>query len=242
LYGQCVDMEPLLAVAKKHNLFVIEDTAQALGAAYTFSTGEKKFAGTMGDIGTTSFFPSKNLGCYGDGGAIFTNDAQLAEKIKMIANHGQKKKYHHDLIGVNSRLDTLQAAILKVKLKYLNEYTENRNKAASVYDETLKDAKGLKTPVRAANSTHVFHQYTIQVDSGRDELKEYLEKNGIPTMIYYPVPLHFQLAYRRSEFGEGSFPVTEKLSKTVLSLPIHTEMKREELDFICDTIKSYFSK
>jgi UDP-2-acetamido-2-deoxy-ribo-hexuluronate aminotransferase len=241
LYGQCADMEPLLNVAAKHSLYVIEDTAQALGAKYTFRNGEVKHAGTMGTIGTTSFFPSKNLGCYGDGGAIFTNDQALAEKLKMIANHGQRIKYHHDLIGVNSRLDTLQAAILNVKLNYLDDYSTKRNKAADYYDENLKNLNGVTIPFRAANSTHVFHQYTLKIENGkRDNFKSYLEKNGIPSMIYYPVPLHLQKAYRRDGFGEGSFPVTEGLSKNVISLPIHTEMKHEELDFITTTVKRYF--
>jgi UDP-2-acetamido-2-deoxy-ribo-hexuluronate aminotransferase len=241
LYGQCADMEPLIAIAKRHKLFVIEDTAQALGAIYTFSDGSTKQAGTIGEIGTTSFFPSKNLGCYGDGGAIFTSNPELAEKIKMIANHGQKKKYHHDIIGVNSRLDTLQAAILEVKLKYLPEYTMKRNKAAEFYDRELSGIPGLKTPFRSLNSTHVFHQYTIKVQGKRDQLKQHLEANGIPTMIYYPVPLHFQNAYVRPGFGEGSFPVTEKLSDCVLSLPIHTEMEEEELKYITGTITKFFS-
>jgi UDP-2-acetamido-2-deoxy-ribo-hexuluronate aminotransferase len=240
LYGQCVDMEPLMEVARQHNLFVIEDTAQALGAEYTFRDGTKKFAGTIGTIGTTSFFPSKNLGCYGDGGAIFVNSPELAEKIRMIANHGQKKKYHHDIIGVNSRLDTLQASILEVKLRHLDEYTQRRNQAATRYDTELTGIDGLSIPARAPNSTHVFHQYTVRVER-RDELKNYLEENGIPTMIYYPVPLHFQKAYTNPSFGKGSFPVTERLSDTVLSLPIHTEMKEEELKFITDCIKKFFS-
>jgi UDP-2-acetamido-2-deoxy-ribo-hexuluronate aminotransferase len=239
LYGQCADMEPILDIAKKHNLYVIEDTAQALGAVYTFADGRQKRAGTMATIGTTSFFPSKNLGCFGDGGAIFTNDAALGEKIRMMANHGQKIKYHHDLIGVNSRLDTLQAAILIVKLKYLDEYAGRRNAVADFYDQALQNVKGLKTPVRTKNSTHVFHQYTLQVER-RDELKSHLEKTGIPTMIYYPVPLHFQKAYKRQGFGEGSFSITENLSKTVLSLPIHTEMKEQEMSYICGEIKSFF--
>lgn len=240
LYGQCADMEPILEIAQRRNLFVIEDLAQALGADYTFSNGSVKRAGTMGTVGCTSFFPSKNLGCFGDGGAIFTNDAVLADKIRMIANHGQKIKYQHDIIGVNSRLDTLQAAILNVKLKYLDEYTKKRNEAANFYDAHLKRVSFIETPFRATNSTHVFHQYTIKVkDIDRDALKKYLESKGIPSMIYYHIPLHLQKAYRRKGFGEGSFPVTEKLSKTVLSLPIHTEMTQEELSYICDTIKSY---
>jgi UDP-2-acetamido-2-deoxy-ribo-hexuluronate aminotransferase len=239
LYGQCADMEPILEIARKHNLYVIEDAAQALGARYTFSDSSVRSAGTMGDIGTTSFFPSKNLGCFGDGGAVFTNDAALAERIRMIANHGQKIKYHHDIIGVNSRLDTLQAAILEVKLKYLDEYCSQRNKAAAFYDIALANVPGLHVPVTSSNSTHVFHQYTLRIDRGRDELKKHLEQKGVPTMIYYPVPLHLQKGYRREGFGEGSFPVTERLSQTVISLPIHTEMEQEELAYICDMVKIF---
>ena len=239
LYGQCTDMEAILKIARDHNLHVIEDAAQALGAAYTFSDGSVKKAGTLGIIGTTSFFPSKNLGCYGDGGALFTNDPDLAEKIRMIANHGQRIKYHHDIIGVNSRLDTLQAAILNVKLKYLNGYSSKRNEVAAFYDKNL-NAAIVATPVRAKNSTHVFHQYTVKVNGqGRDEFQKYLTTTGIPTMIYYPVPLHLQKAYQRPGFGEGSFPVTERLSKTVISLPIHTEMVPEELEFISETINNF---
>ncbi|SKC38451.1 DegT/DnrJ/EryC1/StrS family aminotransferase [Ohtaekwangia koreensis] len=241
LYGQCADMEPILHIAAKYNLHVIEDVAQALGADYTFADGTTKKAGTIGTVGTTSFFPSKNLGCFGDGGAIFTNDKALGEKIKMISNHGQKIKYHHDIIGVNSRLDTLQAAVLNVKLNYLDGYAQRRNDAATYYDKALASIPTLTTPRRATNSTHVFHQYTIQVSDGlRDNLKSHLEAHGIPTMIYYPVPLHLQKAYKRAGFEEGSFPVTEELSKTVLSLPIHTEMKEEELEYISGTIKKFF--
>jgi UDP-2-acetamido-2-deoxy-ribo-hexuluronate aminotransferase len=240
LYGQCADIEPLLAIARKYRLFVIEDAAQALGAEYTFKDGTRKFAGTMGDVGTTSFFPSKNLGCFGDGGAIFANDAALAGKIRMIANHGQKKKYHHELIGVNSRLDTLQAAILQVKLKYLTDYTRRRNDAADFYDRELADVSKMKIPTRARNSTHVFHQYTVIVGERRDELKAFLEENGIPTMIYYPVPLHLQKGYARPQFPRGSFPVTERLSDRVLSLPIHTEMTKDELTFISTSIRKFF--
>jgi UDP-2-acetamido-2-deoxy-ribo-hexuluronate aminotransferase len=240
LYGQCADMDPLLKIASKHKLHIIEDAAQALGAMYTFPDGTSKSAGTMGTIGTTSFFPSKNLGCYGDGGAIFTQEKTLADKIRMIANHGQQKKYHHEIIGVNSRLDTLQAAILEVKLKYLEEYTSSRNDVADFYDDALSGIEEIKTPSRSSFSTHVFHQYTLQIKGRRDELKEYLEKKGIPTMIYYPVPLHLQKAYQRAEFGVGSFPLTENLSRTVISLPIHTEMKTSELNYICTEIKNFF--
>jgi dTDP-4-amino-4,6-dideoxygalactose transaminase len=239
LYGQCADMERILAIASTYNLHVIEDAAQALGAEFTFSNGSKGTAGTMGTIGTTSFFPSKNLGCYGDGGAIFTADPKLAEKISMIANHGQRVKYQHDIVGVNSRLDTLQAAILNVKLRHLAAYTSRRNKVADFYDRNLSK-EIVQIPLRAMNSSHVFHQYTVKVRTGsRDDFQKHLLARGIPTMIYYPIPLHLQKAYRTNGFGEGSFPVTEMLSKSVISLPIHTEMEDEELNFICDTINTF---
>lgn len=239
LYGQCADMAPLMTIARKHGLYVIEDTAQALGAVYTFPDGTQKFAGTIGDIGTTSFFPSKNLGCYGDGGAIFTGDTALAEKMKMIANHGQRIKYHHDIVGINSRLDTLQAAILEVKLRHLDSYAKNRNDVAAFYDEHLDRAK-ISIPVRSPFSTHVFHQYTIRIEQGRDQLKKHLEERGIPTMIYYPVPLHWQKAYQTSAAAEkGAFPVTERLSETVLSLPVHTEMTQDELMYICNAVNEF---
>lgn len=240
LYGQCADMEPILSIAKKNNIHVIEDVAQALGAVYTFSDERKLRAGTMGTIGCTSFFPSKNLGCFGDGGAIFTQDIILAEKIKMIANHGQKVKYHHDIIGVNSRLDTLQAAILNVKLKYLDDYEKCRNHVAEYYDRELSALNFLEIPYRAVNSTHVFHQYTLKtMGINRDHFKTFLESKGIPTMIYYPVPLHLQKAYASPEYPAGSFKITEDLSRTVISLPIHTEMNEEQLSYICSTIKEY---
>jgi len=240
LYGQCADMESILKIAEKHNLFVIEDLAQALGADYTFSNGKAKRAGTMGIIGCTSFFPSKNLGCYGDGGAIFTSDNVLAEKMKMISSHGQKVKYQHDIVGVNSRLDTLQAAILQVKLKYLDEYARKRKEVADYYDKHLTEVPFIESPFRSLNSTHVFHQYTIKTKGiNRDQFKKYLAGKNVPSMIYYHIPLHLQKAYRQNGFEEGVFPVTEKLSKTVLSLPIHTEMTEDELSYICQVIKEY---
>jgi UDP-2-acetamido-2-deoxy-ribo-hexuluronate aminotransferase len=240
LYGQCADMEPLLEIARRKNIYVIEDVAQALGAEYTFSDGRKLNAGTMGTIGCTSFFPSKNLGCFGDGGAIFTQDVSLAEKIRMIANHGQRIKYHHDIIGVNSRLDTIQAAILNVKLNYLDDYAKRRNEVANYYDRELGSLSFLEIPVRAKNSTHVFHQYTLKLKGiSREDFKSYLESNGIPSMIYYPVPLHLQKAYQRPEYPEGTFKITERLSQTVLSLPIHTEMTEVQLSYICNSIKAY---
>lgn len=238
LYGQCADMRPLLEIAERHNLYVIEDAAQSLGAIYR-GFGDERSAGTMGTIGTTSFFPSKNLGAFGDGGAIFTNDPELADKCRMIANHGQRKKYHHDVVGINSRLDTLQAAILSVKLRYLPEYEARRRAVADYYDQHL-NRELVITPFRAEYSTHVFHQYTVQVrERSRDEFQQYLASNGIPSMIYYPVPLYLQPAYRLPGTGEGQFPVTEKLSKTVISLPIHTEMDAEQLEYICNTINRF---
>ena len=241
LYGQCADMEPILDIAARHSLHVIEDAAQALGAAYTFSDGTVKMAGTMGTVGTTSFFPTKNLGCFGDGGALFTKDQPLAAKIKMIANHGQSKKYHHEVIGVNSRLDTLQAAVLTVKLRHLDSYTRKRNNAAAFYDVSLSGIKEIEVPFRASNATHVFHQYTLKVPGRRrDEFKAYLEEQGIPAMIYYHIPLHLQRAYLGIGGKEGDFPITERLSKTVISLPMHTELSDDQLSFIGASIKKYF--
>ncbi|MEJ7645981.1 MAG: DegT/DnrJ/EryC1/StrS family aminotransferase [Chryseolinea sp.] len=241
LYGQCADMESLVTLAAAHKLHVIEDAAQALGADYTYNSGRVHKAGTMAAIGTSSFFPSKNLGCFGDGGALFTNDEVLGERIRMIANHGQKVKYHHDMVGINSRLDTLQAAVLKVKLQYLEEYTNKRNSVADFYDHHFSAITNVKIPTRAAKSTHVFHQYTLQiVDGNRDGLVTYLRNLGIPSMIYYPIPLHLQKAYRNVEYPEGSFPITERLSKTVISLPIHTEMTLEQLEFITSSVTSFF--
>jgi dTDP-4-amino-4,6-dideoxygalactose transaminase len=241
LYGQCADMETILELASKYSLSVIEDAAQSLSADFSLKNGEKKKAGTIGTIGTTSFFPSKNLGCFGDGGAVFTNDEKLAEKIKMIANHGQKVKYYHEVIGINSRLDTLQAAILNVKLQYLNDYSRRRMEVASYYDRALSGIPELEVPFRASYSTHVFHQYTVKIKNGkRDALREYLSREGIPTMIYYPVPLHFQKAFKRQGIEAGAFPSAEKLSNVVISLPIHTEMESDQLEFICSRIKHYF--
>ncbi len=242
LFGQCADMEPILALAKEYNLYVIEDTAQAIGAVYTFKDGTKKQAGTMGDIGCTSFFPSKNLGCYGDGGAIYTNNPELAERIKMIANHGQVKKYVHKYIGVNSRLDTIQAAILNIKLKHLDEYSKARRDAADLYDKLLSGITDLITPVRAHNSTHVFHQYTIQIKNGkRDGLKKHLESAGIPAMIYYPVPLNEQEAFKNIGKVVGSLKTTQELCANVLSLPMHTELTFDIIEKISNEIEIYFN-
>ena len=213
--------------------------ALALG---TFLNGTVKQAGTIGTIGCTSFFPSKNLGCYGDGGAMFTNDDSLGKILKMIANHGQEKKYHHDSIGVNSRLDTLQAAILDIKLKYLTDYSSARSSSAAVYDELLADVKGIQIPARSKMSTHVFHQYTLKIEDGkRDALKQYLESKGIPSMIYYPIPMHLQKAYVSERFPKGSFPVAESLTGSVLSLPMHTELTRNVQEYIVNEIKGFYN-
>ncbi len=237
LYGQCADMEPLLALARQHQLRVIEDSAQATGASYTFSDGTTKKAGTMGHIGCTSFFPSKNLGCYGDGGAMLMTDETLATKARMIANHGQSKKYHHDLIGCNSRLDTLQAAILATKLPYLDDYNRARQQVAQHYNEAFAGTEQLITPAVLPQSTHVYHQYTVRVQGvERDRLKEKLTAAGIPTMIYYPVPLHLQQAYKGYGYQAGDFPVAEELSKTVLSLPVHTELTDDQQDYIIEHV------
>jgi UDP-2-acetamido-2-deoxy-ribo-hexuluronate aminotransferase len=243
LYGQCADMEIIMNIAKEFNLFVIEDTAQAIGAEYTFSDGQKKQAGTIGDIGCTSFFPSKNLGCYGDGGALYTFNKVLADKIKMIANHGQVIKYVHKYIGVNSRLDSVQAAILNIKLQHLNSYSNERRNAANRYDQLLQDIKQIETPKRLLNSTHVFHQYTIKVKNGeRDDLKKHLENAGIPAMIYYPIPLNEQEAFSNIGSVSGSLKNTNYLCQSVLSLPMHTELTEAEQIHISQTIHSFFKK
>lgn len=240
LYGQCANMEQINKIAEKHNLFVIEDNAQAIGSIYTFSDGTVKQSGTMSHIGTTSFFPSKNLGGYGDGGAMYVQDEVLYNKIRMIVNHGQGERYYHDIIGCNSRLDSIQAAILSIKLKHLDEYIAARQKTAAEYDKAFANHSLIKTPIRTNYSTHVFHQYTVLIDEsiGRDIFKQKLEELGVPSMIYYPVPLHLQKAYFNPAFPEGSFPVSEKLSKTVISLPIHTEMDSKTQSFIIESVLS----
>lgn len=242
LYGQSADMEKIMDFAAKHNLYVIEDNAQAIGSDYTFSDGNSKKTGTIGHIGCTSFFPSKNLGCYGDGGALMTNDDELAAKIRMIANHGQEKKYYHKVLGCNSRLDTLQAEILKVKLKHLDEYSAARNKMADYYDAHLSEIDGLKIPARAKNSNHVFHQYTLKVENGkRNDLQKYLTGKNIPSMIYYPLPLYKQEAFLNCVEEGFSLPVTENLCQEVLSLPIHTEFDSNQSDYVIAAIKEFFS-
>lgn len=243
LFGQSCDMQPIMQLAEKYNLFVIEDNAQAIGADYFFKDGASRKTGTVGHVGSTSFFPSKNLGCYGDGGAIFTDDDELAGKLRMIANHGQAERYYHSAIGVNSRLDSLQAAVLNVKLKNLDEYCDARRLVADAYDAAFKGIEELQTPVREPNSTHVFHQYTLQVKNGkRDRLKKHLEAEGIPSMIYYPVPLYKQKAFASFVPSNLHLPVTEKLCDSVLSLPIHTEMTGEVLTKIISRVQSFFER
>lgn len=233
LYGQSADMEPILAVANEHNIPVIEDNAQAIGSDYTFSDGRKLKTGAMGLMGTTSFFPSKNLGGYGDGGAIFVNDDALAEKLKMIANHGQKVRYYHEMVGCNSRLDTIQAAILRIKLRHLDEYCDARRSAADYYDKAFSNHSNITTPYRAPYSKHVFHQYTLQLEGvDRDKVISYLTEKGIPAMLYYPVPSHKQNMFKALGGNDFVLPVTDVLQEKVLSLPIHTELTNEELEFI----------
>lgn len=236
LYGQSANMDPIMALAKKYNLFVIEDNAQAIGGYYIGKDGIKKANGTIGTVGTTSFFPSKNLGCYGDGGALTTNDSNLAEKIKMVANHGQRKKYYHEVVGCNSRLDTMQAAILNVKLKYLDGYCNARRSVADFYDTQFANHPNIKTPFRASYSHHVYHQYTLILEGiDRDKVKKQLEEKGIPTMIYYPVPAHKQIMFQSNSGDEVVLETTDLLTTKVISLPIHTEMKEAQMQFIATT-------
>ena len=242
LYGQSANMEEIMTFARKHQIYVIEDNAQAIGSDYTFSDGTVKKTGTIGDIGCTSFFPSKNLGCYGDGGAIMSNDDSLAAKIRMIANHGQEKKYYHKVLGCNSRLDTLQAEILKVKLKYLDDYSTARNRMANYYDQNLSSVLDLQIPVRSNSSNHVFHQYTLKVKNGkRDALQQYLAKKNIPSMIYYPLPLYQQEAFKQYVKSDFRLETTEDLCQEVLSLPIHTEFNKDSSDFVIEAIKDFFN-
>jgi len=250
LFGQCADMESLEAIAKKHNLYIIEDNAQAIGATYTYSDGTKKMAGTMGAVGCTSFFPSKNLGCYGDGGALFTNCDELAHTLRGIVNHGMYTRYYHDVVGVNSRLDSLQAAVLNAKLPRLDSYNEKRRAAAISYNSALGGHADIALPVMAShcgeldvkNQGHVFHQYTLRILNGkRDALAQHLQEAGIPFGIYYPVPLHLQKAYTDSRYKEDNFKVTNQLCEEVLSLPMHTELDSEQINFISDTILKFLS-
>ena len=249
LFGQLADMEAIMAIAKKHDLYVIEDNAQAIGAEFTFGDGTKRKSGSIGHIASTSFFPSKNLGCYGDGGALFTNDDELAKKIRRVCNHGSEVRYYHEVVGVNSRLDSMQAAVLRIKLPQLDDYNAARNKAAAFYDAAFQGIPGLHVPQRNPSSTHVFHQYTLRVlpaegmvtDGSRDGLKKHLEEQGIPAMIYYPVSCHLQNAYKSVRTPEGSLPVTEQLTREVLSLPMSTELDNEQLTHITNTVKSFFN-
>ena len=233
LFGQCADMEEIVSLAAKHNLYVVEDNCQAIGADYIFRNGTKKKAGAIGTIGCTSFFPSKNLGCYGDGGAIFTNDDQLAHQIRGIVNHGMFVRYYHDLVGVNSRLDSIQAAVLDIKLKRLDTYIEKRQMAAAYYSHAFADNKHISTPKTATFSNHVFHQYTLVLNGiDRDKLIAFMQEKEIPVMIYYPVPLHLQKAYTDSRYKTGDFPISEHLAANVISLPMHTELDEEQLQYI----------
>jgi dTDP-4-amino-4,6-dideoxygalactose transaminase len=242
LFGQAADMEEILTLAEKNNLYVVEDNAQSIGANYTFSDGSKKKTGALGHMGTTSFFPSKNLGAYGDGGAIFTNDDDLAHSLRGMVNHGMYIRYHHDVVGVNSRLDTLQAAILDIKLNYLDFYNESRKAAALKYNQRLADHPNLVTPFRKGDcDSHVFHQYTLRVlDADRDALVKHLNDNEIPCGVYYPIPLHLQKAYTSKRYKAEDFGVTMQIVNEVISLPMHTELADDQIDFITDTVKSFF--
>ena len=240
LYGQAADMESIMDIARRYNLFVIEDNAQAIGSDYYFSNGTSQKTSTIGTVGTTSFFPSKNLGGYGDGGAITTNDDELANQLKMVANHGQSKRYYHDVVGCNSRLDTIQAAVLEVKLKYLDNYINARRKAADFYDAAFANHKKITTPFRAPNSRHVFHQYTLILnDVDRNGLQEFLASQNVPAMIYYPVAAHQQQMFAEYNSAKVSLPVTEWLTDRVISLPIHTEMDEEQLTYITSKVLEY---
>ena len=242
LYGQCSELEPIMELAKKHNFYVIEDNAQAIGSDYIFKDGKKVKSGLVGHIGSTSFYPSKNLGAFGDGGALYTNDPEIGERMRMVANHGQSRKYIHDIIGCNSRLDSIQAAILNVKLKHLDTYSEARIKVADQYDVLFANNKHLETPKRMEYSTHVFHQYTLKVKNGkRDELKNYLADFEIPSMIYYPLPLYKQSAFLPFIDGVQNLPITESLCDEVISLPIHTEMTTEMVEFVAHNVNTFFS-
>jgi len=243
LFGQCADMDALMALAVKYELFIIEDACQAIGADYIFADGTRRKAGTIGQIGCTSFFPSKNLGCYGDGGAIFTNDDELAHQIRVVVNHGMTVRYYHDYIGVNSRLDSIQAAILNVKLGHLDEYAAARNFAANYYNKAFSGNPKLRIPAQFSKSTHVFHQYTLVTkDIDRAKLIEFLASRDIPAMIYYPVPLHLQKAYLDPRYREGDFPVTEALCQSVVSLPMHTELSEEQLKHITTSILEFVNQ
>jgi len=239
LFGQCAELELLKEISQHYDIHLIEDNAQSIGGSFRFRSGTEFKAGTVGDIGCLSFFPSKNLGCFGDGGAMIFKDPRLAERARMIANHGQKVKYHHDIIGCNSRLDTIQAAVLNVKLKYLDQYNQKRKEVVSSYNQNLKGLEGIILPVAHPRSTHVYNQYTLKLPNfDRDQFRTSLKEKGVPSMVYYPIPLHLQKAYQDSEHPEGSLPVSERLSKEVLSLPLHTELNQEKQDFIIQSVKT----
>ena len=243
LYGQAANMEDIMRIANAHNLYVIEDNAQAIGCDYCFSSGDVAKTGTIGHVGCTSFFPSKNLGCFGDGGAIMTNDDELASTLRMIANHGQSKRYYHDRVGCNSRLDSVQAAVLRIKLQHLDSYNDARQHLAAHYDSAFQSIPGITIPVRKPYSTHVYHQYTLQVNPElRDRLHEYLAERDIPSMIYYPVPAHRQLMFSAFGCESLSLPVTDYLTERVISLPMHTEMRNDQRDYIVSTIHSFFNQ
>ena len=241
LFGQSADMDAMLAIAREYDLRVVEDACQSIGADHGGANGKRK-SGTIGDIGVTSFFPSKNLGCYGDGGALFTNDDELAHRVRRVCNHGSDQRYYHEVVGVNSRLDSMQAAVLRIKLRHLNDYAKARNTAAAAYDTAFQGIDGLSVPERSPFSSHVFHQYTLRVANGRrDALRKHLEAADIPAMVYYPVPCHLQNAYKSDRFPEGSLPVTETLIHEVISLPMSTELDQQQLTHITATVKSFFS-
>jgi UDP-2-acetamido-2-deoxy-ribo-hexuluronate aminotransferase len=245
LFGLTSDMEPIMEVARKHNLYVIEDNAQAIGGDYTFRDGHQERTGLIGHIGSTSFYPSKNLGAYGDAGALYTNDSVLTEKMTMICNHGTRKKYYHERIGVNSRSHSIQAAVLDIKLRHLDGFVATRQEAASWYDELLGNVKGISLPGRPAYSTHVFHQYTVRILDGRarrDRLQALLTEQGIPTMIYYPVPLHIQQAAASYGYKNGDFPISEACSEQVISLPMHSELDRAQVEYIAQHFISCFEQ
>ena len=244
LFGQCAKMQEILKIAKEHHLYIIEDTAQAIGADYIFSQGHRKKAGTIGDIGTTSFFPSKNLGCYGDGGAIFTDNDELARTMRGLVNHGMYKRYYHEVVGINSRLDSIQAAVLSIKLPLLDNYCKARQRAADYYTKGFEGCQAIKTPFTNKNTTHVFHQYTLQINPSiyRDGLHQYLLSKNIPNAIYYPVALHRQKAYRDNRYKEENFKITNDLVKKVLSLPMHTELDNEQQDYIIKNVLDFITQ
>ena len=242
IFGQCANMEAIMDIARRHNLYVVEDNAQAIGADYTFSDGTVKKSGTIGTIGCTSFFPSKNLGCFGDGGALFTNDDSLAEQIRAVVNHGMKVRYYHDYVGVNSRLDTIQAAVLDIKLKHLDEYIAARQYAAAYYDKAFSVTDKIITPKKSDFTTHVYHQYVMVLNGvDRAKLMQHLQEKGIACAIYYPVPLHEQKAYQDPRYKKGDFPISEYLSENVIALPMHTEFTDEQLNYITTTILDFIS-